>query len=134
MIAQAAQPAQFVRRVFVTNHLSGRACFHAGSRLSYILKTAMRKLIISSSIILITLSACQNSESPKPVAKQAFNAVCPISGEPVSPKSQTVEYEGKVYGFCCDSCEPKFKAEPAKYSLNVSADGKRFLGEKEPMH
>jgi YHS domain-containing protein len=52
----------------------------------------------------------------------------------VNPKSKTVEHEGKAYGFCCNSCEPKFKAEPAKYSAKVSADGKTFLGEKEPMH
>jgi YHS domain-containing protein len=94
----------------------------------------MRKLIILSSMILVSLSACQKSEPPKPAAKPAFNEVCPVSGEPVNPKSKTVEHEGKVYGFCCNSCEPKFKADPAKYSAKVSADGKTFLGEKEPMH
>ena len=94
----------------------------------------MRTLFIFISMILVTLSACQKSEPSKSAAKPAFNEVCPVSGEPVSPKSKTVEHEGKAYGFCCNSCEPKFKADPAKYSAKVSADGKTFLGEKEPMH
>ena len=94
----------------------------------------MRKLIILSSMILVTLSACQKSEPPKPAAKPAFNEVCPVSGEPVNPNSKTVELDDKAYGFCCNSCEPKFNADPAKYSAKVSADGKTFLGEKEAMH
>ncbi len=85
-------------------------------------------------MIIVSLSACQKGEPQQNVAKSVFNAVCPISGESVNPKSKTVEYEGKSYGFCCNSCEPKFKADPAKYSAKLSADGKTFLGEKESMH
>ncbi len=94
----------------------------------------MKTLSILSLMIIVSLSACQKSEPKQEVAKPVFNEVCPISGEPVSAKSKTVEYEGKLYGFCCNSCEPKFKADPAKYSAKVSADGKTFLGEKESMH
>ncbi|MCS6988912.1 MAG: YHS domain-containing protein [Chloroherpetonaceae bacterium] len=94
----------------------------------------MKTLSFFSLVIIVSLSACEKSGSQKPVAKTVFNEVCPISGEPVSPKSKTVEHEGKVYGFCCDSCEPKFKADPAKYSANLSADGKTFVGKPESMH
>lgn len=91
-------------------------------------------IFLSSLVIIVSLWACQKSEPQKIAEKTAFNEVCPISGERVSPKSKTVEYQGKVYGFCCNSCEPKFKADPAKYSANVSADGKTFLGKPESMH
>lgn len=94
----------------------------------------MKTLSILSFIIIVSLSACQKDEPKQATAKPVFNEVCPVSGEPVNTKSKTVEYEGKSYGFCCNSCEPKFKADPAKYSAKVSADGKTFLGEKESMH
>jgi YHS domain-containing protein len=94
----------------------------------------MKLFFILSMLTLVSLSACQKNAPKQETAKPAFNEVCPISGEPVNPKSKTVEYEGKNFGFCCNSCEPKFKADPAKYSAKVSADGKTFLGEKESMH
>ncbi len=51
-------------------------------------------------------------------------------GEKVNPKAKTVVYEDKTYGFCCNGCDKKFKADPAKYSANVSADGKKFVGKR----
>lgn len=94
----------------------------------------MKPLSFFLLMILVSLPACQKDETKQATAKPVFNEVCPVSGEPINAKSKTVEYEGKSYGFCCNSCEPKFKADPAKYSAKVSADGKTFLGEKEPMH
>lgn len=94
----------------------------------------MKTLSILSLVIIVSLSACQKNTPKQEVAKPVFNEVCPISGEPINPNSKTVEYEGKSYGFCCNSCEPKFKADPAKYAAKISADGKTFLGKKESMH
>lgn len=95
----------------------------------------MKTLSILSLMIVVSLSACQKSEPQTSAEKQAaFNEACPVSGEPVSAKSKTVEHDGKTYGFCCNSCEPKFKADPAKYSANISADGKKFVGKPESMH
>ncbi|NPV10979.1 MAG: YHS domain-containing protein [Ignavibacteria bacterium] len=48
-------------------------------------------------------------------------------GEPVDPEVQTVEYNGKVIGFCCKSCIKKFKKDPEKYLKNLSEDGKKFI-------
>ncbi len=56
-----------------------------------------------------------------------WNAVCPVMGEEVDPEVGTVTYEGKAYGFCCKGCDKKFKKDPAKYSKNLSDDGKTFL-------
>jgi YHS domain-containing protein len=66
----------------------------------------------------------------KTVAKTAWNKVCPVKGNPVEEDSPTVEYNGKVYGFCCPGCDTKFAKNPEKYSKNLSEDGTRFIGRK----
>jgi len=42
---------------------------------------------------------------------------CPVSGDDftVSAESPHVEYQGKLYYFCCPNCPQKFLANPAKY-------------------
>ncbi|MGQ9805963.1 MAG: YHS domain-containing protein [Chlorobiales bacterium] len=94
----------------------------------------MKKIILLFAMIIVSLSACQKSESQSEVKTATFNEVCPVSGEPVSAKARTVEHEGKTYGFCCNGCDDKFKKEPAKYIANMSADGKTFVGKAEKMH
>jgi YHS domain-containing protein len=63
-------------------------------------------------------------------AGKAWNAVCPVRGGEVDSKVEAVEYNGKYFGFCCGGCDAKFKKNPAKYSKNLSDDGKRFVGKK----
>lgn len=57
-----------------------------------------------------------------------FNKVCPLLGDEVAANSPRVKYKGKIWGFCCPGCDEKFMSDPAKYSQNVSADGKSYLG------
>jgi YHS domain-containing protein len=57
-----------------------------------------------------------------------WNQVCPITGEEVDPEATTEVYNGKVIGFCCNSCDKKFKKDPEKYMKNLSEDGTKFLG------
>ncbi|MCC6549310.1 MAG: efflux RND transporter periplasmic adaptor subunit [Ignavibacteriaceae bacterium] len=57
-----------------------------------------------------------------------FNKVCPLLGDEVAPNSPKVRYKGKIWGFCCPGCDEKFMSDPAKYSQNISADGKSYLG------
>ncbi len=70
----------------------------------------------------------------EPVGKEAavnllaWNAVCPVSGEEIDPDANKIEYNGKIYGLCCNGCESKFKKDPEKYSKNLSDDGKSFIG------
>ena len=77
-----------------------------------------------------------NAEYSDMTAKQvdnkleAWNAVFPVRGEEIDPEANKVEYNGKVYGFCCNGCDSKFKANPEKYSKNLSEDGKTFTGTK----
>lgn len=62
--------------------------------------------------------------------KEPWNKVCPVKGNPVEKDSPTVEYNGKVYAFCCPGCDTKFAKDPEKYIKNLSEDGKKFIGKK----
>lgn len=57
----------------------------------------------------------------EPRIEDCVNAVCPWSGEPVSPDSLT-RYRGKVVGFCNTGCRDKFEA--ATTAFDASIDGK----------
>jgi YHS domain-containing protein len=59
-----------------------------------------------------------------------WNKVCPVKGNPVEKDSPTVEYNGKLYGFCCPGCDTKFAKNPEKYTKNLSEDGTKFIGRK----
>jgi YHS domain-containing protein len=60
----------------------------------------------------------------------AWNEVCPVKGNKIDPEANKVEYKGKIYGFCCNGCDSKFLKNPEKYSINLSEDGKTFIGTK----
>ncbi len=99
-------------------------------------------LIILITINLFVFSQEKNktnrevvSKSDSKVVKQVetkkiWNAYCPVMGEPVDPEVQTVEYKGKIIGFCCKSCIKKFKKDPEKYLKNLSEDGQKFIKQK----
>jgi YHS domain-containing protein len=59
-----------------------------------------------------------------------WNKVCPVMGNKVDVDGPTVEYNGKLYGFCCPGCDAKFEKNPEKYSKNLSEDGTKFIGRK----
>lgn len=69
-------------------------------------------------------------DSKETEAKEPWNKVCPVKGNPVEEGTPTVEYNGKVYGFCCPGCDTKFAKDPEKYAKNLSEDGKKFIGKK----
>lgn len=64
------------------------------------------------------------------VSKDPWNKVCPVKGNEVEADSPTVEYNGKVYAFCCPGCDTKFAKNPEIYAKNLSEDGKKFVGRK----
>lgn len=69
-------------------------------------------------------------DSKVSVSKEPWNKVCPVKGNPIEADSPTVEYNGKVYAFCCPGCDTKFAKNPEKYAKNLSEDGKKFIGRK----
>jgi YHS domain-containing protein len=72
-------------------------------------------------------SSCCSSGGEKTASTiKPYNEVCPVLGNKVSATTKTVEYQGKVYGFCCPGCDDKFAKDPEKYIKNLSDDGKSF--------
>src|SRR5882724_8395909 len=71
----------------------------------------------------------KGSEKPttQPAATQAstqsaapINKFCAVETEnPVDPTVPTVTYKGKVIGFCCEDCVPKFKKNPEAYMKDL---------------
>ena len=51
-------------------------------------------------------------------------------GNKVDVDGPTVEYNGKLYGFCCPGCDAKYEKNPEKYSKNLSEDGTKFISRK----
>lgn len=76
------------------------------------------------------MNKVQKVDSTKIISKEPWNKMCPVKGNEVEVDSPTVEYDGKVYGFCCPGCDTKFAKNPEKYAKNLSEDGKKFVGRK----
>ena len=57
-------------------------------------------------------SNMQMNESMETATVQIWNKVCPVKGEEVDTEAPTVEYNGKVIGFCCPGCDSKFQKDP----------------------
>ncbi len=59
--------------------------------------------------------AATMTPSAPATAAATVNSTCAICGMPVNPAFGTALYKGKLVGFGCKTCPPKFKAEPEKY-------------------
>ncbi|MBT8380352.1 MAG: YHS domain-containing protein [Ignavibacteria bacterium] len=77
--------------------------------------------------IMTSDSLVKSEELPTEIA---WNKVCPVEGGPVEDDTPTVEYDGKLYGFCCPGCDTEFANNPEKYSKNLNESGTRFIGRK----
>ena len=73
-------------------------------------------------------SDLQMNESSETASVQIWNKVCPVKGEELDADAPTVEYNGKVIGFCCPGCDSKFQKDPEKYMKNLNEDGTKFIG------
>ena len=77
-----------------------------------------------------TVESGDSSAAVESTELQIWNKVCPVMGNKVDPDGPTVEYNGKLYAFCCPGCDAKFEKNPEKYSKNLSEDGTKFIGRK----
>ena len=81
----------------------------------------MRYLTPFIALVSIFLAACGEKPSsaenvstgPKPYPLET----CLVSGEELGSMGDPIViiHEGQEIKFCCDSCQPKFEKEPAKY-------------------
>jgi YHS domain-containing protein len=59
-----------------------------------------------------------DTATTKPTTQPAkpINQFCAVDKDnPVDPTVATVTYKGKVIGFCCEDCAPKFLKDPEYY-------------------
>lgn len=52
---------------------------------------------------------------PKSDGAAAVNTVCAICGMDVDPDIKAATYQGKLVGFGCAACPPKFAKDPDRY-------------------
>lgn len=52
--------------------------------------------------------------------EDCVNAICPWSGDPVSPDSLTL-YRGKVVGFCKTGCRDRFEKATTAFDAAIDA-------------
>jgi YHS domain-containing protein len=59
--------------------------------------------------------------------------VCGVSGEELGAMGEPVafNYQGRDIKFCCSGCEPRFKAEPAKYLAEID---KKIIEQQLPYY
>lgn len=73
----------------------------------------MRYLTLLS-IVLISITGCIESDTesfntpPVDVNLTPVNQLCPIMGSAVTEDGGTTEFDGKLVGFCCPSCDGKW--------------------------
>ena len=89
------------------------------------------RLLCCAMATALVYSADTKTGAKKPVATTqpttrpttrpvAINKFCAVDREnPVDDTVPTVIYKGKVIGFCCDDCPPKFKKNPELYMKDL---------------
>lgn len=83
------------------------------------------KLILTLGATAILFTSCKKDESgtaaASPEVKPYPLDVCLVSGEKLGSMGEptSLVHGGQEIKFCCDSCEPKFQKDPAKYLSNL---------------
>ncbi|MFU8892530.1 MAG: hypothetical protein ACNA8L_02775 [Luteolibacter sp.] len=85
--------------------------------------------ILTFSVAALILAACSSERGD--TAATAENTIpypletCIVAGEPLGSMGEPVViiHEGREIKFCCDSCRPKFEADPAKYLPKLDQAG-----------
>ena len=78
----------------------------------------MTRFLIAALGALALSAAAVTAEDAKPAAAGTYPLkTCVVSGEELGSmgKPVVIQHEGKEVQFCCKSCMPKFKKDPAKY-------------------
>lgn len=98
------------------------ACFLLGAAATAAVRTARHQPYQEMPAAPAAPSAPAPAPVPAPVpaavaptAAAPVNTICAICAMPVDPKVPTATYQGKVIGFGCRACPPKFAAKPDLY-------------------
>lgn len=66
----------------------------------------------------LSLGTAEKKDSPKP-KKPAFNATCPVMGNPAI-RDVSITYRGKTLYFCCPGCPDQFDATQAEMKAKAN--------------
>lgn len=85
--------------------------------------TSMKIILIPLAVIAIASVSCSKQEGTNAASTSESRAksypleTCLVSGEKLGAMGDpiVINHEGQEIKFCCDSCIPKFKKDPAKY-------------------
>ncbi len=106
----------------------------------------MNKIKVITAVIALALGigiflSAQNNEANNQTidyTKIGNKLICPVMGEKftITEKTPSVEYNGKMYFFCCPGCVEKFKKEPDKYLKGDKSEKKhkKCCDDKEKKH
>lgn len=78
----------------------------------------MRKtLLITLLLAAGALAGCHSGHDHVGGSSSTAAQLCPVSGEALGSMGEPVvaQHEGQEVKLCCESCRPKFVANPAKY-------------------
>ena len=79
----------------------------------------MKQLLLT--IIAASFAGALYAEEAKPAAGAYPLDACVVTGEKLGSMGKPYRFmhEGKEVQFCCKSCMPKFKKDPAKYIKKI---------------
>lgn len=94
----------------------------------------VRRFVLSAAVLVLMVGCSSSNTTPENAkgggpamapATQAsatvkpINKYCAVEKEDEIDPAVTYLYQGKVIGFCCEDCVPKFKANPEKYMKDL---------------
>ena len=75
----------------------------------------MKKPIVMTLFVLLAGVSASLAEPTTQPSNKPVNTICPVMTDEKIKDGVTVEYKGKVIGFCCKRCVSKFNKDPEKY-------------------
>ena len=94
------------------------ATFLVGAALALGARTALHKPYAEPAPASPADHAGHAIATPPADAKSVVNSVCAICGMEVDPEVKPATYQGKLVGFGCSACPPKFAKDPDRYGTH----------------
>ena len=84
------------------------ATFLLGAALAFTTRTALHEPYAAPALK-------SEISNPKSERSAVVNTACPICGMDVNPALKPATYQGKLIGFGCAACPPRFAKDPDRY-------------------
>ncbi|HEY7089174.1 MAG TPA: YHS domain-containing protein [Tepidisphaeraceae bacterium] len=85
----------------------------------------MKKTLLALALLMFAggglFVAARAADTPPSTqeSKAPINKFCAVNTKDEVDPAVTVEYNGKIVGFCCKDCIPTFKKDPEKYMKDL---------------